>query len=142
MEEFTSLLSISSVGTTTEFYWRGDWRCSGRGIHCCLYGDVYGSAGTHPRNRNIEIARCVLAADPQHAIKGNTSFACLGVLAGILLTYGTQWTIAHLVPSSLNQETVYAWWPLAAAIAGALLGAIVPITKAVRQDVTDALAYE
>jgi putative ABC transport system permease protein len=75
---------------------------------------------------------------------GALLFACLGVLAGILLTYGTQWAIAHLVPSSLNQETVYAWWPLSAAIAiaGALLGAIVPITKAVRQDVTDALAYE
>ena len=61
-------------------------------------------------------------------LKKTLFFACLGVLVGILLTYGAQWTIAHLVPSSLNQETLYAWWPAdgAIAIAGALLGAIVP----------------
>jgi hypothetical protein len=97
------------------------------------------------RTREIGMLKSLGASSPlilSMLLKETLLFACLGVLAGILLTYGTQWTMAHLVPSSLNQETVYAWWPLAAAIAGALLGAIVPITKAMRQDVTDALAYE
>ena len=61
-----------------------------------------------------------------------------------MLTYGTQWMMKHSVPASLVQETVYAWWPIAGAIAivGAMLGAIVPGIKAVKQDVTEALSYE
>jgi putative ABC transport system permease protein len=49
-----------------------------------------------------------------------------------------------VVRASLVQETVYGWWPIATgiAIAGALLGAIVPGVKAVKQDVTEALSYE
>jgi len=70
--------------------------------------------------------------------------ALLGTAVGIVLTYGTQWMMKHSVPASLVQETVYDWWGYAAAIAvlGALLGAIVPGMKAVRQDVTEALSYE
>jgi putative ABC transport system permease protein len=50
----------------------------------------------------------------------------------------------HVVSGSLVQETVYDWWPISMgiAIAGALLGAVVPGIKAVRQDVTEALSYE
>ena len=50
----------------------------------------------------------------------------------------------HAVPSSLTQETVYFWWPIAGAIAivGSLLGVIVPAIKAMRQDATEALSYE
>jgi putative ABC transport system permease protein len=67
-----------------------------------------------------------------------------GTLVGIVLTYGAQWMMKHFEPGSLVQETVYAWWPIAGAIAivGALLGAVVPGMKAVRQDVTEALSYE
>jgi putative ABC transport system permease protein len=70
--------------------------------------------------------------------------ALLGTALGIVLTYGTQWMMGHSVPASLVQETVYAWWPIAAAIAivGALLGAALPGMKAVQQDVTEALSYE
>jgi putative ABC transport system permease protein len=70
--------------------------------------------------------------------------ALLGSVVGIVLTYGTQWLMAHVVRESLVQETVYDWWPIATgiAIAGALLGAIVPGIKAVKQDVTEALSYE
>jgi putative ABC transport system permease protein len=44
----------------------------------------------------------------------------------------------------LTQETVYIWWPIVAGIAvlGALLGVVVPVIKAVRQDATEALTYE
>jgi putative ABC transport system permease protein len=70
--------------------------------------------------------------------------ALLGTAFGILFTYGTQWMMKHSVPASLVQETVYGWWPIAGGIAivGALLGAIMPGYKAVRQDVTEALSYE
>jgi putative ABC transport system permease protein len=67
-----------------------------------------------------------------------------GTVLGIVLTYGTQWLMKHSVPASLVQETVYYWWPIAGVIAivGALLGAVVPGIKAVKQDVTEALSYE
>jgi putative ABC transport system permease protein len=70
--------------------------------------------------------------------------AVCGTVVGIGLTYGTQWLMAHSVPASLVQETVYSWWPIAGAIAvvGAMLGAVVPGIKAVKQDVTEALSYE
>ncbi len=70
--------------------------------------------------------------------------AIIGTVVGILLTYGTQWLMAHAVPASLVQETVYWWWPIAGAIAivGAVVGTIIPATKAVNQDVTEALSYE
>jgi putative ABC transport system permease protein len=70
--------------------------------------------------------------------------ALLGSALGIIMTYGTQFSMKHSVPASLVQETVYSWWPIATgiAVAGALLGAIVPGMKAVKQDVTEALSYE
>jgi putative ABC transport system permease protein len=142
MEEFTSLLSISSVGLLRNFIGVVIGVAVVVGfivVYMAMYTAVL------ERTREIGILKSLGASSRlilSMLLMEALLFACLGVLAGILLTYGTQWTIAHLVPSSLNQETVYAWWPLAAAIAGALLGAIGPITKAVRQDVTDALAYE
>jgi putative ABC transport system permease protein len=70
--------------------------------------------------------------------------AVSGTLVGIVLTYGAQWAMKQFEPGSLVQETVYAWWPIAGLIAvvGALLGAVIPGMKAVRQDVTEALSYE
>jgi putative ABC transport system permease protein len=70
--------------------------------------------------------------------------AVIGTGLGIAMTYGTQWLMMHAVPASLTQETVYKWWPIAGAISitGALLGAIFPGWKAVKQDVVQALSYE
>jgi putative ABC transport system permease protein len=144
MEEFTSLLSISSVGLLRNFIGVVIGIAVVVGfivVYMAMYTAVL------ERTREIGILKSMGASSGlilRMLLQETLLFACFGVLAGILLTYATQWTIAHLVPSSLNQETVYAWWPLAAAIAiaGALLGAIVPVTKAVRQDVTQALAYE
>lgn len=77
-------------------------------------------------------------------LKETLPLAASGAVAGILLTYASQWFMKHFVPSSLVQETVYAWWPIAACIAivGALMGTSIPVMKAVHQDVTTALAYE
>jgi putative ABC transport system permease protein len=70
--------------------------------------------------------------------------AVFGTIFGIALTYGTQWLMAHAVPASLVQETVYEWWPIAGVIAigGAMLGTVVPAMRAVKQDATEALSYE
>jgi putative ABC transport system permease protein len=77
-------------------------------------------------------------------LRETVMLAVFGTLLGIVLTYGSQWMMQHFEPGSLVQETVYAWWPIAGAIAivGSMLGAVVPGIKAVQQDVTEALSYE
>jgi putative ABC transport system permease protein len=77
-------------------------------------------------------------------IRETILIAIIGTVVGIIMTYGTQWLMMHAVPASLTQETVYKWWPIAGAISvvGALLGAIFPGWKAVKQDVIQALSYE
>jgi len=70
--------------------------------------------------------------------------AILGSVLGIVMTDGSKWLMMHAAPASLTQEIVYSWWPIASGISviGALLGAILPAWKAVKQDVIQALAYE
>jgi putative ABC transport system permease protein len=99
------------------------------------------------RTREIGILKAVGASSGMILsilFRETLMLALLGTVVGIALTYGTQWMMKHSVPASLVQETVYDWWGYAAAIAvvGALLGAIIPGMKAVRQDVTEALSYE
>jgi putative ABC transport system permease protein len=118
MEEFTSMLSISNVGMLKSFI----------GV---VIGILKAVGSSSALILNILFRETLL-------------LALLGSIAGIAFTYGTQWLMKHVVPASLVQETVYGWWPIATgiAIAGALLGAIVPGVKAVKQDVTEALSYE
>jgi putative ABC transport system permease protein len=61
-----------------------------------------------------------------------------------VMTGASKWLMMHVAPASLTQETVYSWWPIASGVSvvGALLGAILPAWKAVKQDVIQALAYE
>ena len=70
--------------------------------------------------------------------------AILGSVLGIVMTGGSKWLMMHAAPASLTQETVYGWWPIASGVSviGALLGAVLPAWKAVKQDVVQALAYE
>jgi putative ABC transport system permease protein len=144
MEEFTSLLTVNSVGLLRNFIGVVTGVAVIVGfivVFMAMYTAVL------ERTREIGILKAMGASSPlifSILLKETLVLASSGVAAGILLTYGTQWLMRHLVPSSLAQETVYSWWPIAGAIAiiGALLGAIVPIIKAVRQDVTVALAYE
>lgn len=144
MEEFTSLLNVNSVGLLRNFIGVVIGVAVVVGfivVYMAMYTAVL------ERTREIGILKAMGASSGlilSLLLKEIMVLACSGVIAGILLTYGTQWMMKHLVPSSLNQETVYGWWPIAAAIAivGAMLGAIVPVLKAVRQDVTEALAYE
>ena len=71
-------------------------------------------------------------------------FRSVGTGVGIGLTCLAKWSLEHIGHSGLTQETVYAWWPIAGAIAitGAMLGALAPAYIAIRLEVTQALSYE
>jgi len=144
IEEFVSLLSVSSVGMLKNFINVVIGVAAIVGfivVFMAMYTAVL------ERTREIGILKSVGSSDALILgllFRETLLLALLGTALGILLTYGTQWIMQDVVPNSLTQETVYAWWPIAAAIAiaGALLGTIVPGIKAVRQDATEALSYE
>ena len=144
MEEFTSMLSINNVGMLKSFIGVVIGVAVIVGfivVFMAMYTAVL------ERTREIGILKAVGGSSGlilKILFRETLMLALLGSLLGIVLTYGTQWLMRHVVPASLVQETVYAWWPIAAgiAVAGALLGAIVPGMKAVKQDVTEALSYE
>ena len=144
MEEFTSLLSISSVGMLKSFIGVVIGVAVIVGfivVFMAMYTAVL------ERTREIGILKAVGGSSGlilNILFRETLLLALLGAVLGIVLTYGSQWLMKHAVPASLVQETVYGWWPIATGIAvvGALLGAIVPGMKAVKQDVTEALSYE
>jgi putative ABC transport system permease protein len=144
MEEFTSLLSINSVGLLRSFIGVVIGIAVVVGfivVFMAMYTAVL------ERTREIGILKAVGGSSTlilNILFRETLVLALLGSMLGIVLTYGTQWLMRHVVPASLVQETVYGWWPIATGIAivGALLGAIVPGVKAVNQDVTEALSYE
>src|SRR5271156_6702702 len=144
MEEFTSMLSISNVGMLKSFIGVVIGVAVIVGfivVFMAMYTAVL------ERTREIGILKAVGGSSGlilNILFRETLLLALLGSVVGIVLTFGTQWLMKHVVPSSLVQETVYGWWPIAIGIAvvGALLGAIVPGMKAVQQDVTEALSYE
>jgi len=144
VEEFTSQLTVSSVGMLKDFIGVVIGVASIVGfivVFMAMYTAVL------ERTREIGILKAV-GAGPAYILnilfRETLLLALIGTAFGIAMTYGTQWLMRHAVPASLVQETVYWWWPIAGAIAvvGALLGTIVPALKAVRQDATEALSYE
>jgi putative ABC transport system permease protein len=144
MESFTSLLSINSVGLLKNFIGVVIGIAVVVGfivVFMAMYTAVL------ERTREIGILKAVGGSSGlilNILFRETLLLALLGSVLGIVLTYGTQWLMKHAVPASLEQETVYGWWPIATGIAivGALLGAVVPGVKAVKQDVTEALSYE
>ncbi len=144
MEEFTSLLSINSVGMLRSFIGVVIGVAVTVGfivVFMAMYTAVL------ERTREIGILKAVGASSGfilNLLVRETILLSLLGAFAGILLTYVTQWLMQYAVPASLTQETVYSWWPIAGAIAvgGALLGVIVPAIRAVKQDATEALSYE
>ncbi len=144
VEEFTSQLNVNSVSMLKDFIYVVIGIATIVGfivVFMAMYTAVL------ERTREIGILKAV-GAGPGYILnilfRETILLAVFGTLCGIAMTYGTQWMMAHAVPASLVQETVYAWWPRAAAIAifGALLGTVVPAMRAVRQDATEALSYE
>lgn len=73
-----------------------------------------------------------------------TVLAVGGAVTGILLAFGTQWTIHRFGGPALVQHVVPDWWPWTTllAISGSLLGTLYPSMKAIRQDTLAALAYD
>jgi putative ABC transport system permease protein len=140
MEEFTSLLSINSVGLLRNFI----------GVVigiAVIVGFMAMYTAVLERTREIGILKAVGGSSGfilDLLLRETLLLSVLGTVVGILLTYLTQWLMQHAVPASLTQETVYVWWPIAGAIAigGSLLGVIVPAIRAVKQDATEALSYE
>ena len=144
IEEFTSQLTVSSVKILQDFIYVVIGVASIVGfivVFMAMYTAVL------ERTREIGILKAV-GAGPGYILnilfRETIALAVIGTLFGILMTYGTQWLMLHAVPASLVQQTVYGWWPItgAIAIAGALIGTVVPAMKAVRQDATEALSYE
>ena len=144
MEYFTSLLSVSSLGLLRNFTYVVIGVAMIVGfivVFMAMYTAVL------ERTREIGILKAVGSSSSLILgilLRETLMLAIIGTIVGILLTYVTQWLMNHVVPSSLTQETVYFWWPIAGAIAivGSLIGAIVPGIKAVQQDATEALSYE
>jgi putative ABC transport system permease protein len=144
VEEFTSLLSVNSVGLLRNFIGVVIGIAVIVGfivVFMAMYTAVL------ERTREIGILKAVGASSGfilDLMLRETILLSVAGTVVGILFTYVTQWLMQHAVPASLTQETVYSWWPIAGAIAigGALLGVIVPAIKAVKQDATEALSYE
>jgi len=144
MEEFTSLLTINSVGLLRDFI--------GVVIGIALIvGFITVTMAMYTavleRTREIGILKALGASSGyilNLLFRETLLIAILGSVLGIVMTGGSQWLMMHAAPASLAQETVYGWWPIASAVSvvGALLGAILPAWKAVKQDVIQALAYE
>ncbi len=144
MEEFTSLLTINSIGLLRNFI----------GVVIAvaiIVGFIVVSMAMYTavleRTREIGILRSLGASSPMIfglLLKESLLLSVVGTIVGIALTYLAQWSLQHIGHSGLVQETVYYWWPIAAliAIAGAVLGTLAPAFKAVRQEVIAALAYE
>jgi putative ABC transport system permease protein len=144
MDELTAALLVSNVGMLKDFIGVVIGIAMIVGfivVFMAMYTAVL------ERTREIGIIKAVGGSSGlvlSILLRETLMLAVFGTVLGIVLTYGTQWLMAHSVPASLVQETVYGWWPIAGGIAivGALLGAIVPGYKAVQQDVTEALSYE
>src|SRR5215470_18017739 len=144
MEEFTSLLTISSVGLLRDFI--------GVVIGIALVvGFIVVTMAMYTavleRTREIGILKALGASSGyilNLLFRETLLIAILGSTLGIVMTGGSKWLMMHAAPSSLIQETVYSWWPIASGVAiiGSLLGAVLPGWKAVQQDVIQALAYE
>ncbi len=142
--EFTSQLSLNNVTMLKDFIYVVIGVASIVGfivVFMAMYTAVL------ERTREIGILKAV-GAGPGYILnmlfRETIILAIIGTLFGIVMTYGTQWLMLHAVPASLVQETVFAWWPIAAAIAivGAIVGTVVPAVRAVKQDATEALSYE
>jgi putative ABC transport system permease protein len=144
MEQFTSLLTINSVGMLRDFI--------GVVIGIALIvGFIVVTMAMYTavleRTREIGILKALGASSGyilNLLFRETLLIAILGSVLGILMTGGSKWVMMQVAPASLIQETVYSWWPIVSGVAiiGSVLGAILPGWKAVQQDIIQALAYE
>jgi putative ABC transport system permease protein len=143
MEELTSLFTVNSIPILARF----------TDIVIVLavvvgFLVVFLSMYTAVLERTREIGMLkALGASPGYILgillRETTLLSFVGVIAGILMSYGTRWLL-HVLAPDFPMLIVHLWWPYAAAIAlvGSLIGAIYPGLKAARQDAIEALAYD
>lgn len=99
------------------------------------------------RTREIGILKA-LGASPGYILgmlmRESILLALCGSLAGVVMTFGSQFLVHKFAPPFLKQAIVPDWWLKAAGISliGAVLGAIYPGLKAARQDAIEALSYD
>jgi putative ABC transport system permease protein len=99
------------------------------------------------RTREIGILKS-LGAEPAYILglllREAAVLAAVGAVAGILLSFVTQWSLNTFGSSALVCKMVPEWWPITSAIAmaGALAGTVYPAMKAVRHDALEALSYD
>jgi putative ABC transport system permease protein len=143
MEEFVSLISVDSVPMLKKFI----WVIITLGIligFLVVFLSMY--TAVLERTREIGILKA-LGASPGYVLgillRETVLLAIAGSIAGILMTYGTQWLINTFV-AEMRQMIVPEWWPISTgiAVAGAMLGAAYPGLKAAKQDAIEALAYD
>ena len=143
LDEFVSLISVDSVPILKRF----TNVVIGLGVvvgFLVVFLSMY--TAVLERTREIGILKA-LGATPGYIMailmRETLVLAVAGAIAGIVMSYGTQWLLRVTVPT-MPMLIVYSWWPWAAAIAltGALIGAIYPGLKASRQDAIEALAYD
>jgi putative ABC transport system permease protein len=98
------------------------------------------------RTREIGILKA-LGASPAYILgmllRETTLLAIIGSIAGILMTYGAQFLLRTFAPT-FPMVIVTSWWPRTAglALAGSLIGALLPGFKAAKQDAIEALSYD
>jgi putative ABC transport system permease protein len=140
MEQFTSLLTINSVGMLRDFI-------AVVIAIALIVGFIVVTMAMYTavleRTREIGTLKALGASSGyilNLLFRETLLIAILGSVLGILMTGGSKWLMMHAAPASLIQETVYSWWPIASGVAiiGSLLGAVLPGWKAVQQDVIQA----
>jgi putative ABC transport system permease protein len=98
------------------------------------------------RTREIGILKA-LGGSPAYImgilLRETAVLAILGSIAGILMTYGAQALLSAFAPT-FPMLIVTKWWPIttALALAGSMIGALIPGFKAARQDAIEALSYD
>ena len=143
VDEFVSLISVNSVPLLKSF--------TNVVVGIAVIGGLFivfltMYTAVLERTREIGILKA-LGASPGYVMsilmRETFVLAVIGAIAGILMSYGTQWVMRTFVPT-MPMMIVYRWWPLAAIIAlsGSLIGAIYPGLKAAKQDAIEALAYD
>ena len=143
VEQYTTLLSASNVPMLRQF----TGVVIGIGVvigFLVVFLSMY--TAVLERTREIGILKA-LGASPGYILgillRETILLGLTGVIAGILMTYGTRALINTFAPSFVT-EVVYDWWPIAGtlALAAAVIGAIYPGLKAARQDAIEALSYD